>query len=70
MQTDYKTIASLLFPEGLLDYFDVENYAKEGETITFHISEKNLIPSEYTDKKLVSKGFKSPIKIEDFQPYI
>jgi len=29
MQTDYKTIASLLFPEGLLDYFDIEKYEKK-----------------------------------------
>jgi len=66
MQTDYKTIASLLFPEGLLDYFDVLEYNKDGEAISFHISEKNLIPSEYKDKKLISKGFKDAIKIEDF----
>jgi len=66
MQTDYKTIASLLFPEGLLDFFDVEDYVKEGETIIFHISEKNIIPNEHKDKKLISKGFKNPIKIEDF----
>jgi len=66
MQTDYKTIASLLFPEGLLDYFDISEYIKEGETIIFHISEKNIIPNEHKDKKLISKGFKDAIKIEDF----
>ena len=66
MQTDYKTIASLLFPEGLLDFFDVDKYEKEGETIIFHISEKNIVPNEHNDSKLISKGFKNPITIEDF----
>jgi len=66
MEIDYRTIASLLFPEGLLDYFDVENYVKEGETIIFHISEKNIAPNEHKDNKLISKGFKNPITIEDF----
>jgi hypothetical protein len=68
MPIDYQTIASLLFPEGLLDYFDVTYYEKSAETesIVFHLSEKNIIPEEYTGKDLVSKGFKPPKTIEDF----
>jgi len=66
MHTDYKTIASLLFPEGLLDYFDIEKYEKKGETISFHLSEKNTIPEEHRGKRILSKGFREAIKIEDF----
>ena len=68
MTIDYQIIASLLFPEGLLDYFDVTFYEKSGKTesIVFHLSEKNIIPEEYTGKNLVSKGFKPPKTIEDF----
>jgi len=68
MSIDYQNIASLLFPEGLLDYFDVTYYEKlaETESIVFHLSEKNIIPDEYTGINLVSKGFKPPKIIEDF----
>lgn len=66
MSINYHTIASLLFPEGLLEYFDVTSYEKEGESISFELSEKNIIPEEYNNFKLVSKGFKPPITIEDF----
>jgi len=66
MNTDYQAIASLLFPAGLLEYFDVTSYEKQGESIIFELSEKNIIPEEYNSYKLVSKGFKEPITIEDF----
>jgi len=66
MQIDYQTVASMLFPEGLLDYFDVTSCEIKGETVEFHISEKNIIPNEYSNEKLLSKGFKSTITIEDF----
>ncbi len=66
MTLDYQTIASLLFPEGLLDYFDVTSYNKEGERLSFALSEKNIIPEEHKGKKLLSKGFKEEITIEDF----
>lgn len=66
MNIDYQTIASLLFPEGLLEYFDITSYKKQGDSISFELTEKNIIPEEYDSYKLVSKGFKSPIKIEDF----
>jgi hypothetical protein len=66
MTVDYQSIASLFFPEGLLEYFEVTTYNKEGETLSFNLSEKNVIPEEYKGKKLLSKGFKEAITIEDF----
>jgi len=68
MSVDYHNIASLLFPEGLLDYFDVTFYEKleEKESIVFHLSEKNIQPEEHIGKALISKGFKPPKAIEDF----
>ena len=66
MNIDYQTIASLLFPEGLLEYFDVTSYKKQGESISFELSEKNIVPEEYHGNKLISKGFKPSITLEDF----
>lgn len=62
----YQSLASLFFPEGLLDYFDVTSYNKEGGTLSFALSEKNITPEEHKGKTLLSKGFKEPITIEDF----
>ena len=66
MKTNYESIASLLFPEGLLEYFEVISYDKKGESINFYLSEKNIHPEEYSGKTLLSKGFKDPIFLEDF----
>ncbi len=60
------SITELLFPEGLLDYFEITNYVKESKQITFYLEEKNVIPEEYKTEKLISKGFLNPITIEDF----
>ncbi len=57
MTQDYQSLASLLFPEGLLEYFELTSYTKEGEALRFNLSEKNVIPEEYKGKKLLSKGF-------------
>ncbi|NPD48318.1 hypothetical protein HNS38_20040 [Lentimicrobium sp. L6] len=57
---------SLFFPEGMLDYFDITDFTKTSERIDFYLSEKNIIPIEYKDKKLTSKGFYDEKIVEDF----
>ncbi|WP_371742972.1 hypothetical protein [Lentimicrobium sp. S6] len=65
MQNDL-AIMSLFFPEGMLDYFDITDFTKTSERIDFYLSEKNIIPIEYKDKKLTSKGFYDEKIVEDF----
>jgi len=64
--TTESSIAELLFPEGMLEYFKVTNFTKETEHITFYLEEKKLIPEEFKAEKLISKGYYEPITIEDF----
>ena len=56
----------LFLPEGLLEYFDVTRIDRESEQITFHLEEKNIHPTEYTNCLLTSKGFYEPITVQDF----
>jgi hypothetical protein len=60
------TILDLMFPEGLLDYFEITNYKKSPEKISFYMEEKNIKPEEYKTAKLTSKGFYKEQTIEDF----
>ena len=66
MNIDFQSIASLLFPEGLLESFDVTSYEKQEKSIMFELSEKNIIPEEFRGTKLISKGFRPPSTLEDF----
>lgn len=67
MQTDsFITIARLLLPEVLIEYFDLTNYQIKGEEIHFHFKEYNITPVEFKDQKLISKGFFPEATIQDF----
>lgn len=57
---------SLLLPEGLLEYFILSHYANTGQELCLYLEEKNLIPDEYRDDKLISKGFFDEITVQDF----
>lgn len=57
---------SLLLPSGMLDYFDIDGVDECVDEINIHLSEKNLVPQEWSQEKLLSKGFHTPVKIQDF----
>ena len=57
---------SLLLPEGTLDYFDVINVVEDSAQIVIYLEEKNLVPEEYKDKDIESKGFYEPVVVRDF----
>jgi hypothetical protein len=59
-------IIELLFPEGLLEYFEVTDYKKTSQKIHFYLKEKNIIPEEYQIGELLSNGFYAEVIIEDF----
>lgn len=56
----------LLFPEGLLDYFDVVSYKQQGERLLFYLEEKPVPPSGYNGADLESKGFYEEEEVRDF----
>jgi transposase len=56
----------LLVPEELLEYFTLEKGMRESDSYHLYLSEKNIPPEQYEDKKLLSKGFFEPITVQDF----
>ncbi len=59
-------LLKLFLPEGLLDYFDITDFKKAGESITIYIKELDIPPIEYKDRNPRPRGFMEPRLIEDF----
>jgi len=55
-----------MLPEGMLNYFEITNAEKRADAFILHLSERNIVPDNYKNNKLVSKGFYEPITIQDF----
>ena len=66
LQTTYETLVSLLLPQGILEFFELTNVAQTPLGLNIYLEEKNIIPLEYKDQKLESKGFLPEISIQDF----
>ena len=63
----YETLARLILPEGLLDYFEITNIVQVGDgQLNIHLQEKNLAPAGYEQSQLESKGFLPETAIQDF----
>ena len=54
---DYKSVLSMFLPKGILDYFDIVDFSDMGTYYLICLEEQKVIPSEYSELKLVSKGF-------------
>lgn len=61
-----KDLVQLLFPAGLLDYFEVVNVEKNQKEYVFHLDEQNIKPSGYNASDLESKGFYNQESMNDF----
>lgn len=57
---------SLLLPEGMLEYFEIERVDENLQAIHIFLTEKNEAPAEYKNEKISSKGFLEEIQIQDF----
>jgi len=64
-QTEHDFVG-LLLPKGILDYFILSRYTDTEQDICLYLDEKNLIPDEYQNDKLTSKGFFDEITVQDF----
>jgi len=64
--TIYKDFAELLLPEGILTYYDLIDFNKEGENISIYLSEKAEIPIAYKNEKYRLNGFLPEVTIKDF----
>jgi len=61
-----KTLIKLLLPEGLLDYFEVTQVREVNSEVWIYLEELNIVPKEYEQDKLISKGFLAETCIQDF----
>ena len=59
-------LLKLLLPDELFEYFDIVNLEVKENEIHVYLDEHNIIPKEFTDEKLTSKGFHKIIKVQDF----
>ena len=64
--THYESIVRFLLPSDLLDYFEITSVTPSKNKLTVHLSEKNIIPNEYSGQELLSKGFLPETSIQDF----
>lgn len=62
----YETLVRLLLPQGILDFFELTNVTQTDIGLQLYLEEKNILPSEYQDQKLESKGFLPEIMVQDF----
>lgn len=60
------SIANLLLPEVLVEYFDMTKHEIKGEEIHFYFTELNTVPEEFKDDNLHSKGFFAEATVQDF----
>ena len=66
MQSDYKQLADLVLPTGILDFFDLNEIKQEEQSFHFYLEELPIRPVEYSEQKLTSKGFFNEIEVRDF----
>ena len=59
-------LLKLVFPEVLLEHFDLTESRSDKEILHFYFSEKNIHPKEFVDVELVSHGFYDEITVQDF----
>lgn len=66
MHDSFKALLPMIIPEGVSDYFRLSGHQKDSSGIHIYLEELNLIPSEYQNNKLISKGFFDEVILQDF----
>lgn len=66
MSDAYQTLVSLLLPAGILEYFDLVQVLKTDTGLSLFLEEKNILPEEYKNQAVESKGFLPEVTIHDF----
>jgi len=62
----YNIILRALLPQDIFDYFEILKVDIDNESMDVYLDELNQPPSEYSDEKLISKGFYDSVAIQDF----
>ena len=62
----YNSLLKLFLPSEIFEYFDITNVIVENNIIHVHLDEQDIKPTEYSNEKLISKGFHPEAVIQDF----
>jgi len=66
LSASYETLVCLILPEGILEYFELINVSQTETGLNIYLEEKNIVPADYENKRLESKGFLPETRIQDF----
>ena len=59
-------LASFVLPVGILVYFTITKVLQTIEGLKISLDKNNIIPEEYINDKVISKGFYEESSIQDF----
>jgi hypothetical protein len=59
-------LAQFVLPECIIGYFEITEVKQTQKELHIFLQEKNIVPEEYKNNKLTSKGFFEEIKVQDF----
>jgi len=65
-EPQYSILIKALLPEEIFDYFEIIKVEVDTKVIDVYLDELNITPEEYSDEKLISKGFHEPSVFQDF----
>jgi hypothetical protein len=68
MDQSLNSLLQLVLPETFCNYFELTRVVKndKDEIMDLYLQEKNEVPSEFKEAKLLSKGFYDEVTIQDF----
>jgi hypothetical protein len=66
MHESLHRLLDFVLPHGVKYYFELKSHKSDEETLHLYLEEQNIIPAEYTDQKLESKGFYNEVTLQDF----
>ena len=65
-QEQMLSILELILPKEILEHFTVVNLLIQSKEVHLYLDERNELPVEYQNEKLLSKGFHPEAVIQDF----
>ena len=65
-QEQMLSILELILPKEILEHFTVINLEIQTKEVHLYLEERNEVPDEYKNEKLISKGFHPEAVIQDF----
>ena len=62
----YRDLVELILPDGILDYFELKSFKKEGSLLHIYLEELDIIPEEYSKEAYRNNGFLPEVQVKDF----